>query len=69
MEESRLLLEKFIADTKATRIPADLSALDSNPANSDQVTDHYLADLAESHNLKLATFDTGIKHKAVELIS
>lgn len=69
MDKTRDLLASFIKDRKVARISDDLPALDSKPSNSDQVTDHYLADLAESHNLKLATFDTAIKHKAVELIS
>lgn len=69
MEDARTLLEKFLADTKATRIPDDLPALDSKPSTSEQVTDHYLADLASKHGLKLATFDTGIKHKAVAVVS
>jgi hypothetical protein len=33
------------------------------------LTDCYLADLAGKHGFKLATLDTGIKHRAVELIS
>lgn len=69
MPQARAGLETFIQDRKATRIADDLPALDSKPATSDQVTDHYLADLAESHGLKLATFDTGIKHKAVDLVN
>ncbi len=68
MATARTLLEKFLAETKAARIPADLPALDSQPANSDQVTDHYLADLAARHGMKLATFDAGIQHPAVELV-
>ena len=68
MANARVLLEKFLSETKATRIPADLPALDSQAATSDQVTDHYLADLAAKHGLKLATLDAGIKHAAVEVV-
>jgi predicted nucleic acid-binding protein len=68
MDQARAGLEKFIAERKPTFVPDDLPPLDSRPATSAQVTDHYLADLAEKHGLKLATFDTGLKHRAVELI-
>ena len=69
MEKSRTLLELFAKERKAVHIADDLPALDANPCTSDQVTDHYLAALAEKHNLKLATFDTGIKHAAVVIVS
>ena len=69
MEKSRTLLELFAKERKAVHIADDLPALDANPSTSDQVTDHYLAALAEKHNLKLATFDTGIKHAAVVIVS
>lgn len=69
MADARTLLEKFLASHQATRITDDLPALDSRPITSAQVTDHYLADLAAKHAFKLATFDSGIKHAAVELLS
>jgi len=69
MDKARELLTKFSGDRKAIRIADDLAALDSHPANSDQVTDQYLAELADKHGLKLATFDVGIKHAAVELVT
>ena len=68
MAEARAGLETFTKERKATRIPDDLPALDSQPATSDEVTDHYLADLATRHGLKLATLDAGIKHAAVEVV-
>ncbi len=68
-ERTRELLSKFAADAKAERIPADLDALDSHPRKSDQVTDHYLADLAAKHGLKLATLDGQLKHASAELVS
>ncbi len=37
--------------------------------NSSQVTDCYLADLAASKGMKLATLDSDIAHDAAELIS
>src|ERR1700722_17863305 len=53
MDAARKGLEKFATDRKADRIPADLDALDSHPRMSDQVTDHYLADLAAKRGVKL----------------
>ena len=69
MTDARTGLEKFLSERNVARISDDLPALDSKPAMSDQVTDHYLADLAANHGLKFATLDTGIKHTAVELVS
>jgi predicted nucleic acid-binding protein len=68
MEAAREGLKKFAADRKANIIPDDLPALDSHPRTSDQVTDHYLADLAAKHGIKLATLDGQIKHASVELV-
>ncbi len=68
MEDARKALEKFLTDTKATRVGDDLPALESHAQNSEQVTDQYLAALAHRHGFKLATLDGGIKHPAVELI-
>jgi predicted nucleic acid-binding protein len=69
MADARTGLENFLNERSATRIPDDLPALDSKPAMSEQVTDHYLADLAAKHGLKLATLDAGIRHATVELVS
>jgi predicted nucleic acid-binding protein len=69
MDRTRELMVKFAADAKADRIPADLDALDSHPSTSGEVTDHYLADLAAKHGLKLATLDEQLKHAAVELVA
>ena len=68
MAKARELLEKFAAERKAERIDDDLPALESRPKTSAEVTDQYLANLAASHGLKLATFDEKIKHPAVEVI-
>ena len=68
MEKARHLLETFASERKAERIADDLPALESHPAKSDQVTDTYLADLAEKHGARLATFDKGIPHAAVDVI-
>lgn len=69
MADARIGLENFIRERKAERIPDDLPVLESEPESSEQVTDHYLADLAAKHQLKLATLDVGIKHATVELVS
>jgi len=69
MEAARKALEKFLSETNATRIADDLPALESHAENSEQVTDQYLAALADQHGCKLATLDGGIKHAAVELIA
>jgi predicted nucleic acid-binding protein len=67
--DARRLLEQFAIDSNAERIPADVNALESHPKLSEEVTDHYLAELAARHGSKLATFDAGIKHPSVELIN
>lgn len=68
MADARTALENFLTRHKVDWIPDNLRAMDSKPDKSDQVTDRYLADLAEKHGLKLATFDAGIKHRAAEVI-
>ncbi|HEY3762237.1 MAG TPA: TA system VapC family ribonuclease toxin [Verrucomicrobiae bacterium] len=69
MEEARKVLGQFVSERKVERIPDDLPALESHPRKSDQVTDHYLADLAAKHGFKLATFDSELKHLSAELVS
>jgi predicted nucleic acid-binding protein len=68
MVTARRLLAKFCSDLQGERIHDDLPALDSHPGTSDQVTDHYLADLAAKHGLKLATLDEHLKHPSAELV-
>ena len=68
MKDARSMLENFVSVNRVQRIPADLDALDSHPANFSQVTDHYLCDLAAKHGFKLATLDAGIKHPFAEII-
>ncbi len=69
MDKARELLDKFSAERNAERISDDLAPLDSHPKSSDEVTDQYLANLAQKHGAKLATFDGDIKHNAVEVVS
>ena len=68
MEQARKLLDQFVTDRKADRVPDDLPVLDSHPKKSEQVTDLYLADLAAKHGARLGTFDQAIKHIAVDVI-
>lgn len=68
MERARELLAKFRAERSAEMIADDLDALASHPKTSLQVTDHYLADLAAKHSLKLATLDGDLKHPSAELV-
>ncbi len=68
MKQARASLEKFAAERNAERIADDLPALDSRSAKSSEVTDHYLADLAAKHSLKLATLDFRIKHPSAEVV-
>ena len=68
MPKARELLQKFLTERLAGRISDDLPPLDSHPQKSDQVTDFYLASLAEKHGMKLATLDEHIKHPAVVLM-
>jgi toxin-antitoxin system PIN domain toxin len=68
MKKARDLLRKFLIERNASRIPDDLPAMDSHPQKTDQVTDFYLATLADKHGMMLATLDQKIKHAAVVLI-
>jgi len=69
MEDARMALQKFLKGRQVQRISDDLPALMSHPKTSKQVTDSYLAALAEKHGFKLATLDGKIKHPAVVLIN
>jgi predicted nucleic acid-binding protein len=69
MAQTRELLQRFCLERNVERISDDLPPLDSSPTQSEQVTDFYLADLAQKHQAKLATFDEHIKHNAVEVIA
>jgi predicted nucleic acid-binding protein len=68
MNKTRELLQRFIEERKADRIPDDLPALEAKAAKTDEVTDSYLAELAARHEMRFATMDSRIKHTAVVLI-
>lgn len=69
MAKARLALRLFASERGAEWIPDDLPAQRSNATKSEEVTDSYLADLAESHGFQLATLDARIRHSAVHLIA
>ena len=50
-------------------IPDDFSPQQIAAQASREFTDLYLAELAERHRMKLATLDTRIFHRAVEVVS
>jgi predicted nucleic acid-binding protein len=68
LQKARDLLNQFATDRKAARIADNLPALDSHPDKSEEVTDHYLADLAALHGARLATLDQNLTHSAVDVI-
>jgi toxin-antitoxin system PIN domain toxin len=68
MATARRLLDEFLRERRADFITDDLPPLKASARRSDQVTDFYLAELAASKKMKLATLDEGIAHEAVELM-
>ena len=68
MRKARELLNQFATDRKAARIADNLPALDSHPDKSEEVTDHYLADLAALNGARLATLDQNLIHSSVDVI-
>jgi toxin-antitoxin system PIN domain toxin len=68
MEKARELLQHFFNERNVSRIGDDLPALQSGAKASEEVTDHYLADLAAKHDCKLATLDRNIVHPSAETI-
>lgn len=68
MAKTRVLLKNFLDDRAVKWLSDDVPALDSKPQKSEQVTDSYLATLADRHGMKLATLDGNIKHPAVVLV-
>jgi hypothetical protein len=68
MTTTRQLLESFLEKHACQFVADDFPPLKSPAQKSAQVTDHYLAELAVSKGMKLATLDEGISHRAAELI-
>lgn len=69
MEKARDLLQRFLEERSITRIPDNLPALQSAAKTSEEVTDHYLANLAAKHGFKLATFDRNLAHPRAEIVA
>lgn len=69
MATARHMLDAFLKAHQVEFVPADLPALRTHPAGSNAVTDEYLAELASSKGMKLATLDAGISHQAAELVA
>jgi uncharacterized protein len=69
MPVAREALSDFISNHASLFLPDDLNALKSSAQSSEEVTDFYLAELAGAHQMKLATFDTHIAHRAVEIVA
>jgi len=69
MQDARNLLQNFISQEQPAFIACDIRALDGIPApSSAKSTDWYLANLADKHDIKLATLDSALSHKAAEVI-
>lgn len=69
MDDARATLAEFIQEERPLFIPCDLRALDGPVARTPRkTTDIYLAELAAARGWKLVTLDTGIEHRAAELI-
>ena len=68
MATARRLLEAFLQRHRSQFVADDLPPLKSSAQKSEQVTDWYLAELAASKGMKLATLDGGIAHAAVEVM-
>lgn len=69
METATAALEAFRVERRTAFIPDDVSASVLKAKTSEQVTDSYLAELADRHEMRLATFDSRIAHAAAEVIS
>ena len=65
----RDVLAEFLRKHRSRFIPDDFSPQRIAAQFSREFTDLYLAGLAERHRMKLATLDTRILHRAVEVVS
>ena len=57
MPDARRLLEDFSSKHDVEFVPADLPALKSSARKNEEITDCYLAELADSKAMKLATLE------------
>lgn len=61
-------LSEFVRTHRCRFISDDFSPKGIAVTSSRQFTDLYLAELAARHEMKLATLDTGISHRAIEIV-
>jgi len=64
----RAALSEFVRKYSCRFIPDYFSPRTVAARSSRILTDLYLAELAEKHRMKLATLDTRISHRALELV-
>jgi predicted nucleic acid-binding protein len=62
------LLNDFIQKHRCEFVPDDFPPRKTGARSGKQLTDIYLAELAEKRHMKLATLDTRISHREVEII-
>jgi predicted nucleic acid-binding protein len=67
-EVCRNALSEFVRKRHSQFISDDFSPQTIAAQVSTQFTDLYLAELAEKHRMKLATLDTRIFHRAIEIV-
>jgi len=68
-ETCRNALSEFVRKRRCRFVPDDFSPQRIAAESSRQFTDLYLAELAERHRMKLATLDTRIFHRTIELVA
>jgi len=68
-EPCRNALSEFVRKHRCRFVPDDFPPRRIAAQSSKQFTDSYLAELAERHQMKLATLDARIFHRAIELVS
>ena len=69
MSQAREALKDFLDRELPGFIPADVRALDGDPApSSGKSTDWYLANLAKAHGMKWATLDARANHSNAEFV-
>ena len=64
LEKAREMLKSFLEKFKPHFTPCDAPCLDGSPPTAGKTTDFYLANLAARHNMKFATLDGRVQHRA-----
>ncbi|HEY1662075.1 MAG TPA: PIN domain-containing protein [Verrucomicrobiae bacterium] len=65
VDQARKMLKVWKDTKKPEFIPCDIETLKTfTPPSGTKTTDFYLAGLAEAHNMKLATLENNLGHKA-----